>query len=86
MTPAERRLAGRQGAFTMLSRNDPRLTSKAGRDAAEARYLLQVDPEGTLPIAERERRAAAARRAHMAEIALASVRARAARRRGGPQT
>ena len=50
------------------------MTSKARRVAAEARYLLQVDPEGTLPIAERSVGRQAARRANMARIALLSVR------------
>jgi hypothetical protein len=86
MSPAERRLRGRAGAFAMLARNDPRETSRAGRDAAWARFLDQVDPDRQLPEGERDRRAEAARRSHMASIALKSVQARAARRRGGPQT
>ena len=66
----------------MLARNDPRETSKAGRDAAWQRFLDRVDPDRILPEAERDRRAEAARRAHMSSIALKSVRARAAKRAG----
>ena len=84
MTPAERRLRGRAGAFAMHSRNDVRETSKAGRDAAFQRFLDQVDPDRTLPAAERERRAEAARKAHMSSIALKSVQAR--RRKRGSAT
>lgn len=79
MTPAERSLRGRAGAFAMLARNDPRETSRAGRSAAWLRFLDQVDPERTLPEAERQRRAEAARKSHMCSIALASLRARARR-------
>jgi hypothetical protein len=86
MTTAERRLRGRAGAYAMHARNDVRATSKAGRDAAWSRFLDQVDPERTLPDAERERRAEAARKSHMSLIALKSVQARAARRRGGAES
>jgi len=40
----------------------------------------QVDPDRTLPEDERERRAYAALRAHMAKLALASSKARAKRK------
>jgi hypothetical protein len=76
VTPAERRLAGRAGAFAMLARNDPRETSKAGRDAAWERFLDQVDSARVLPEAERQRRAEAARKSHMCSIALKSLQAR----------
>jgi hypothetical protein len=81
VSPAERRLRGRAGAYAMHARNDVRETSRAGRDAAWQRLLDQVDPEMILPEAERQRRAEAARRSWMSSIALRSVQARAARRR-----
>jgi hypothetical protein len=86
VTPGARRLQGRAGAFRMHSMYDVRETSKAGRDAAWEKFLAQVDPERILPAAERERRAEAARKAHMSSIALKSVQARAARRRGEART
>lgn len=80
MTAAERRLRGRAGAFAMLARNDPRETSKAGRDAVWQGFQDQVDPDRVLPEAERDRRAEAARKSRMSSIALLSVQARAAKR------
>jgi hypothetical protein len=44
------------------------------------RFEDQVDPERTLPVAERERRAIAARRAHFARLAYASAKARGGRK------
>ena len=43
------------------------------------RFEQQVDPDGTLPIEERQRRAQFALKAHMAELALRSAQARARR-------
>ena len=47
------------------------------------RFEKLVDPEGLLSPAERDRRVANARRAHMARMSLASAAARAARRAAG---
>jgi hypothetical protein len=77
MTPAERSLASRIGAYRQQATHDMRQTSKPGRDAAWQRFVVEVDPDRTLPEPERLRRAEAARRAHMARIALKSVQARA---------
>jgi hypothetical protein len=44
-----------------------------------ARFVDQVDPDRVLPEAERQRRAEAARRAHMAQLAFRSAKARAGR-------
>jgi hypothetical protein len=48
------------------------------RDAFHERFRRQVDPDNSLPPAERERRAERAMRAHMLTLAAksASVRAR----------
>lgn len=43
-----------------------------------ARFEREVDPEGTLPPAERQRRAESAMKAHMQRLALKSAQARAA--------
>jgi hypothetical protein len=54
-----------------------------------ARFERQVDPEGLLPSAERQRRAEQLRSAHFARLALASAKARRARRpatRGGDES
>lgn len=55
--------------------------TQAARDAAAARFLAQVDPDGALDDAERERRAKAARHQHMLRMAQLSAQARA--RKGG---
>jgi hypothetical protein len=54
----------------------------AARAAFIARFEKEVDPERTLPVAERARRAESARRAHMSRLALASSKARRARKKG----
>lgn len=67
---------GRIGAHTTLSRHDPRqLTSKA-REAFLTTFETEVDPDGTLPAEERQRRASHARKAHMARLARLSAQAR----------
>jgi hypothetical protein len=76
LTPEQRSLRGRVGAFVMHSRNDSRATSAPGRAAFLARFERMVDPDGSLPSAERERRADSARRAYMTRLALASSQAR----------
>jgi hypothetical protein len=81
LDPADMALRGRLGAFVLHSRYDPRETTRKARQAFEERFLREVDPDGVLPEAERLRRAAAARRAYFARIALKSVRARRAARR-----
>jgi hypothetical protein len=45
-----------------------------------AQFERQVDPDGLLPSAERRRRAEQLRSAHFARLALASAKARRARR------
>ena len=81
LTPAERTLRSRLGAHTLHARRDPRETTAPARAAWLARFEQQVDPEGVLPPAERQRRAAHARRAHMARLALKAARSRARKRR-----
>ena len=76
LTPTERSLRGRLAAFTMHSRHDPRETTKPARDKFFERFIDEVDPDRTLPVDERLRRANSARRAHMTRLALASARAR----------
>ena len=56
----------------MHARNDVRVTSAPGRAAFLARFEREVDPDGVLPAAERERRAQAARNAYFARLAMRS--------------
>ena len=80
MNPGERALRARLGAYAMHGRNDARETTAKARAAFLARFERLADPEGRLPPAERERRAQQLRRAYFARLALASVKARRARR------
>jgi hypothetical protein len=72
----------RIGGLARAAQYDGREVTKAARLAFADRWIREVDPEGTLPRAERERRARAAMRAHMHRLALRSAQAR---RRSGRQ-
>jgi hypothetical protein len=76
LTPEQRSLRARIAAHAMHARNDSRQTSDAGRKAFLVGFERQVDPEGVLPIAERQRRAEHARKAYFTRLALKSSRAR----------
>jgi hypothetical protein len=75
-SPEQRRLRAQIAANTRWSKQDPKEGIKPARSGYERRFELEVDPDGTLPEGERKRRAAAAHRAHMQRLALASSRAR----------
>ena len=76
LTPEERTLRARMGAYRLHALYDPRETTKKARVAFAARFDRQVDPDGVLPPAERVRRADAARRAYFTELQLRSSRSR----------
>jgi hypothetical protein len=75
--PGHFALYGRLGGLTASARGTN--TTEAARRAFLARFERQVDPDGTLPPAERSRRAEAAKRAHMTRL---SMLARNSRRTG----
>lgn len=79
--PSRHRLRGRIGGNTTRSRHDPLVYTALARQKFRDSFAEAVDPEGVLPEAERAARADAARRAHMAKLALKSATVRAARRR-----
>ncbi|HEY0640477.1 MAG TPA: hypothetical protein VGD67_22840 [Pseudonocardiaceae bacterium] len=80
-TPAERTLGARLAAHTSWARTPNRAARTANaRAALAARFEAEVDPDGTLPAAERAQRAESARRAFMARLALKSAQARRAKR------
>jgi hypothetical protein len=79
LTPSERALRARIGAYAMHARNDARETTAKGRAAFLAHFERLVDPEEQLPPAERKRRAEQLRSAYFARLALASAKARRAR-------
>lgn len=76
-TAAERSLAARIAAH---AKHDGRESTQAARNAFQARFERDVDPEGDLPEAERLRRAEHARKACFVGLALKSAKAR---RKGG---
>jgi hypothetical protein len=78
--PGERALRARIAAHAMHGRHDARQTTAKARAAFLASFEHQADPEGRLPAAERQRRAQQLRRAYFARLALASAKARKARR------
>jgi len=80
MNPGERALRARLGAYVMHGRNDARETTAKARAAFLARFERLADPDGQLPEAERQRRAKQLRSAYFARLALASAKARRARR------
>jgi hypothetical protein len=82
LTPEQKRLRAQIAANTRWSREDPALNAARGQAGLMARFEREVDPNNELDPAERARRAAAAHRAHMARLALASSKVRAARKSG----
>lgn len=86
LTPTERALRGRIGAFALHARHDPRATTAAARLAFNGRFVDLVDPERTLPEAERGRRVEAARKAYFTRLAYQSLLARRAAHARKPRT
>ena len=77
---AARSLRARLAAYALHAQHDPRETTANGRAAFLARFDREVDPEGLLEPDERRRRAEQARRAYFTRLALASAKARRAKR------
>ena len=80
LTPSQREQQARLADYAMHARNDPRDTTRKAREAFLQRFEDEVDPDRSLPARERERRAAAARKAHFVRLALRSSQVRRSRR------
>lgn len=78
---AEMARRGRIGGLQALASHDAREFTQAARSAFLRRFEAQVDPDGVLDLAERQRRAEYAKRAHFARLALASSRKRSAKKK-----
>ena len=76
---SQRSLRARLAAHAMHARHDSREITANARKAFVARFERQVDPDGVLPVAERQRRAEHAMRAHMTRLALRSAQVRRTR-------
>lgn len=83
LTPEERTLRSRVAAHKSWANTaDPAARTAPARAEFDRRFEDEVDPERTLPAAERRRRAAHARKAYFANLALKSAQARRARSGG----
>jgi hypothetical protein len=82
LTPQQRSLRASIAASVRWSGEDPAPNAARGQAGLIEKFRREVDPEGTLPEAERERRARSALKAHMTRLAFASSKARGARKAG----
>lgn len=76
LTPEQRSQRARLAALTRWSKEDPSANASRGQAGLMARFERQVDPNNELAPAERQRRAEAARKAHMLSLAFKSSKAR----------
>lgn len=76
VSSSEMALRGRIGGFVRSSRYPREQLTVAARDGFLARFVLEVDPNSELSNEERQRRALAARKAHMARLARLSAESR----------
>lgn len=79
-------LRGRIGGLALASSHSPREYTAAARAASPgglSYWERRVDPGETLPLAERGRRAEAARRLHFSRLAYKSAKARRRRKAKG---
>lgn len=87
LSAEQRRLRASAAAYAQWSREpDPTARTARARSAFLDRFEREVDPDGTLPTDVRARMAEQARKSYFAKLALASSRARAARKAGDGAT
>jgi hypothetical protein len=80
LNPTERVLRARAAAHAKHAKYDANAAMDKARAAFLARFDRQADPDGVLPVVERQRRAQQLRSAYFARLALASAKARRTRR------
>lgn len=84
LTPAEKSLRSQIAAHTSWANTEDRSArTEPARRALLDKFEREVDPDGTLPPAERAKRAEHARKAYFARLALKSAQARRRRAGGG---
>lgn len=76
MTSSTNSLRGKIGAYALHAAYDSKEITKPARAKFMARFEEEVDPEGSLSQAERERRAGYAKKRYFAQLALKSAKAR----------
>jgi hypothetical protein len=74
LSPSERSQRARIAAYAQKAKHDPKETTSKAREVFRAKFYAGI-PEDR-PQAERDRRAEAAFREHMARLSLLSARAR----------
>ena len=83
LTATERKLRAQSGALALHSQVDGLAITERAREVSNfTRWLVLVDPDLSLPAAERTERALRARHSHMVKMSLAASRARSAKRQG----
>ncbi len=82
MTPEQRSLRARTGAYALHAQYDSREITANARQAFLDRFEREVDPEGRLSMGERARRAEYARKAYFSQLAMRSAAARKRRAQG----
>jgi hypothetical protein len=83
-THSQRSLQARAAVHSSWAKTPDRsLRTAPARAALMAKFEREVDPDGTLPSAERALRAESRRKAHFLELARRSALARSARRSAG---
>jgi hypothetical protein len=80
MSPTARSLRARLAALELHASTDSREHTRPARAAFMERFERQVDPDGVLPLEERQRRAECAKRAYFTRLALRSAQARQSRK------
>jgi hypothetical protein len=77
LSPAQRSQRARIAAHaSWANTTDPARRTAPARRSFLARFEAEVDPEGKLPVADRQRRAESAMKAYMSRLALKSSKAR----------
>lgn len=77
LSPTERTIRASIAAHTSWSKTPDRTArTEPARQGMQARFEREIDPDGTLPPAERARRAESARKAYFLGLSLKSARAR----------
>ncbi len=83
LTPSERALRASLASHASWANTENRTArTQPGRDAMWEKFYDQVDPDRTLTQQERHKRATNARKAHFQRLALASAKARRAKKTG----
>ncbi|HSX68772.1 hypothetical protein [Nocardioides sp.] len=83
LSPEERKQLARLGAHTKWAMTEDRTAAtQPARDGLLRKFEDQVDPDRVLSPEERAKRAENAKKAHYQRMALASAKARRARKQG----